>query len=189
MANKPDSDGLIIPRPSFTWENAKRFIEMFDSLIDNPGQDVWFDPAVLDIKASTFKHRMSEALLWLINFPAKNTTKLPKDYAQLRAVTRFKFAVKDGVLGVQVHFTYNLRKRIQPTDAQAYIEGEDSTRQKAWRDRVLEFLSDNTQEILILDGKSLGCILNSEDQEWLRKTFESADIVFEVGDRLIRAAK
>lgn len=189
MANKPDPDGIIVPRPSFTQTNADRFLEIFDSLLETEGQDMFIDPIILDIKASTLKHRMSEALLWLTMFKHPKSKREPKDYAYLRGIIRFKFAVHNGAMGVQVHFTFNLRKSIKASDAQAYCPGANDIRRRTWKEKVLEFLEDGNEEVFIMDAKALGCILSEEDQNWLKKTFESADIAHEVGDRLIRAAK
>jgi len=184
-------------RAGFTETNALRFIEVFDELITNPA-NCWLDPDALGLSFSTFRNRISEALLFLTKYKIDGAKYNPDDYQRLRGNIYFRVSKnKMGKLGILVEFK-SIKRRLSYTELKegrtlapdSVAEANSMDFSARWKEKIYAWLEDeNSREIQLIGINQIGTILDDEGIKWLEETFIKADIEFKVNKDLILAVK
>lgn len=165
------------------------FKAFYDKALDSGmTAEPFFDSTKINYQLSTLQNRMSESLryLTLVDVPGSKYTK--NDYIELkRRCKLFKFE-HNGRLGIVLRYT-----KIG-TIADATIEIVNTVDGKGlplWRIKLDKFLDDPTMTYLELKTTTdLGGILSTEDRDYIARTFDSADLMWEFveqGFKVIRA--
>jgi hypothetical protein len=187
-------DKFVSPRPGFTEKNAKRFVQVFNSLIEcnDHQKDYYVDPAKINLSISTAYQRISEALLWLTIYPMENAKYKPEDYATLRGQVKFRPELRNNLMQICCHFKENFGRlaseNITAVDKETALSLLNKTH---WRQRVVDYLTNGeVNKPLVIDGiKELGYLLTPADIEWLDKTLDGIDVERTIKPNLIWICK
>lgn len=206
---KDKIERLIIPRHTYSEANASRFLPIIDKCLSNKTNEfISCDDAKLAI--TSLKQRLNEAFLWLTH----NDTILPKDakhtkkdYTELRRnvrLTPVSFGGKPGIYlnyrkfknVVKQQLKKITSKDLSSTSVSSFSSSDSSESNNKeiklnWKDRVLSYLTDDTQKMLIMDTPEdfNHRPLDDLDIEWITKTFTSAGLEFEVDVMMIKSVK
>src|SRR5260221_9747360 len=80
---------IIIPRHSYSENNALRFINAFDKALLNK-TDEFISCEYTNLKINSLKQSGNDALLWLTNNEVSGSKYKPKDYKELRLNIKLK---------------------------------------------------------------------------------------------------
>lgn len=189
-------------RASYNEDNALRFKGIFDKCIDNEyinGKklNLWLDPMTLNLSLVTYHHRISEALKYLVENPIRGSKYTQDDYAKLRGKIHFKKQLGiNNSWGIAIIYRRSHLLKVNP-DKDVVVIGnaddiEDATEVKSekWKLEIHDYLENENRQILEIIGvENLGKLLNDDDIRWIKDTFESADIHYEVSNTFIKAIK
>lgn len=178
------------PRSTLTENNARRFIDIINQALET-GDNLFISGKRLGLKATTLKHRLSEALLWLCKYKLGGNQYNPDDYQKLRACIRFRFShnpMNMNESGVTISFYTALKAKISEDTIQ--VSAEADREGSAYKELINDFIIDDNKNFLILNGLyEIGKKLNDEDMAWIKRSFLTADIEYEVTPLMVKAIK
>lgn len=189
-------------RASYTEENALRFKPIFDCCIRDENEkgkrlNRWLNPASLNLTLATYHNRISEALRWLMDFDLPNSLYKKLDYIQFRNKVNFKKRVSPSdqeTWGVMIEYR-KVGYILNPETDMIVVSDADKEQSgnlgaELYKQKIDEFFNDTGTKFLDLKGiEQIGKVLNATDIAWIKETFESVDIAYEVGSTFIKAIK
>jgi len=206
-ANK-EYEYTILPRHTYSENNAKRFKSTFDKCLDNE-TDEFISCEMAGLKITSLKQRCNEALLWLINNDIKGSKHNKEEYKYFRSKIKFKAVTYGGKEGVIVSWftsalhsksltreiksihSISTKNKFNLLSSKDQDKDQDNKDNKIhWKERILSFIGDDNIRVLDLQGDDFqGNLLTDIDTEWIINTLTSAGIEYEIGANKIVAIK